>query len=129
MLTTVEKTKPVRFSTDYSSLPLTFLSTVDFEHAENKSKVLSFPELLDYLCINESEVPPIELDWLLRAHTRGRMLAIANAADNLFSSMKARNGHQASLAYLQQLSGTFHLDVTPVKSGSGFNFNVVLKEE
>lgn len=131
-LHTVPRTKNIRFDTNYGNLATScdFLTAEDFINAEVRAKALSFDEVLDYLAIELDDIPPVELELLRRAHKRGRVSAISTAADNLFQSMSNRNGHQASLAYLQQLSGTFHLDVNPSNSPSaGFNFNVVLKED
>lgn len=120
-----------RFPTNYSTIEdLEFLTSEDLHAIENKAACLALPDCLDFLSISLDDLTPIEKDYIIRAHKRGRALAIAKAGDKLFNHMASRAGGQSALAYLSQMSGTFKANITPAPgAGSGFSFNVIMNDE
>lgn len=124
---------PPKFSTNYLELKdhLETLSPSDLQNIEDKAKILSFPDCLVWLGMEESDLKPIELAFAKKAHSRGALDAIHVAAKHLFSNMNTRNGAVAALEYLKATSGTFQVDATPISpsKGGGFSFNVTMTPE
>ena len=120
-----------RFSTDYQKLKahLDFLSVEDLCNIEIRAKVLSFDDCLVWLGYTANEIPDMELGWAKKAHAKGAVEAVHEAAKHLFTNMKTRNGAQAALEYLKAKSGDFRVDATPTGNGSGFSFNVTMGDQ
>lgn len=64
---------------------------------------LELEEIYDYFGAKE-DFKDEEIKWMERAFKRGRAIAKKQAVDNLFSSMKDRNGQNASLPYLRRFA-------------------------
>lgn len=117
-----------RMPLSYHDLDLDYLTSEDLNIIEIKAKALSLDECFEYLCIKEDEIPERELSYAKIVFRKGRVKAISEACDRMFSTMNHKNGAQVAFDYLKQLSSTFAL--APVKStGSGFSFNVILPED
>lgn len=119
-----------RLSTNYNKLgDLVYLDSEDLLAIEINAKMLELDECFDMLFIEKDELSEYEFAVCKKAHRRGRKTAIADAGKHLFSQMQTRNGTQACMEYLKQMSGTFQMEVTPdAGSGSGFTFNVMMPE-
>lgn len=114
-----------KFSTEYNDLKehLKVLSVDDLQNIQTRAKILSFEECLTWLGYKADEVPELELDWAERAHARGALEAVHDAAKHLFSNMKTRNGAQAALEYLKAKSADFQMEIVPSAGGKGFSFS------
>ena len=119
----------MRLGNNLRDLDLVYLDQEDLIHIEVKSKVLSFDECLEFLCIPPAEVPAEELDIAKRIWRKGRVSGLNKAGEKLFASMDMRGGGAVAFDYLKQLSGTFSAEITPTKSAAGFVFNVVMPED
>lgn len=67
-----------------------------------------------------------ELKWVIKAFKRGRANAKKAAVDNLFASMKDRNGQNASLPYLRRFAKEWPGD-DDVKEGELLVFRANVK--
>ena len=70
---------------------------------EDFSWGLELDEIFDYFGSKE-DFTKDEIKWMERAFKRGRAVAKKQAVDNLFASMKDRNGQNASLPYLRRFA-------------------------
>lgn len=104
------------------------LDDVDLSVIESKASVLSLAECLQYLTIDEDDLSESEMDTAFKVHRKGRLDAIHKAGLNLFSQMAGRNGAEASLSYLKQMSATFKEEGAVSTSSAGFNFNITMDE-
>lgn len=118
-----------RMKTDYKELELDYLDAQDLLTIQVKAKALSLEECLEFICAEIEDIPKAEMRYATLAHRRGRSEGIATACDHLFGSMKMRNGGQAAVEYLRQMSGEFQIDAQATPGGtSGFSFNVHMPE-
>lgn len=90
---------------------------------------LELDEIFDYFGAKEDFVED-EIKWMERAFRRGRAVAKKQAVDNLFASMKDRNGQNASLPYLRRFAEKWPGDDANVKEGDLliFKANIGAKE-
>lgn len=75
---------------------------------------LELDEIADYFG-GMDDFTEAEVLWVEKAFRRGRAIAKKQAVDNLFSSMKDRNGQNASLPYLRRFADKWPAD--DVKEG------------
>ena len=114
-----------RLPTNYLLIKdLEILSAEDLLAIELAAKVLEFEEALQSIFLEAADLSDKEVALAKRVWRRGRFQGIQEAGTKLFKQMENRNGTQACIDYLRQMSGTFSLEVTPVSTGSGFSFNV-----
>lgn len=120
----------MRLTTQYHLLKdkLEYLEPRDLEAIRSNAHALSLEDLWDFLSITEKDVPEFDRMYAIAAHKRGRAEAITKAGQMLQLSMQGKSGMQASLAYLQQMSGSFSAELVPTAS-KGFSFNINMDDK
>lgn len=99
----------------------------NFEETENVSMMmlaqiedyawgLELDEIYDAFGDKE-DFTEAEIKWMQKAFRRGRAIAKKQAVDNLFTSMKDRNGQNASLPYLRRFAEKWPGDDKNVQEG------------
>lgn len=88
---------------------------------------LELDEIYDYFGAKE-DFEAEEVKWMERAFRRGRAIAKKQAVDNLFISMKDRNGQNASLPYLRRFADKWPGDDN-VKEGDLLVFRANIGKE
>ena len=88
---------------------------------------LEMDEIFDYFGA-KVDFEAEEIKWMERAFRRGRAIAKKQAVDNLFSSMKDRNGQNASLPYLRRFADKWPGDDN-VKEGDVLIFRANTRAE
>jgi hypothetical protein len=120
-----------RITPNYRELEetLDLLDSEDLAAIEIKAKALSLEECMDFLCLDIVDLPDEDRRIATMAWKRGRASALNTAAEKMFSAMGNRGGGIIAMDYMRELSSTFNVEATPVTSGSGFSFNVVMAED
>lgn len=77
---------------------------------------LELDEIYDYFG-SKDDLSAAEISWVERAFKRGRALAKKQAVDNLFVTMKERNGQNASLPYLRRFAEKWPGDGVDAEKG------------
>lgn len=85
------------------------LSQQMLDEIEAYAPGLEMSEIYDYFGAEE-DFSKDEVKWMERAHGRGRARAKKLAVDNLFVSMKDRNGQNASIPYLRRFADKWEGD-------------------
>lgn len=85
------------------------LSQVMLDEIEAYAPGLEMDEIYAYFGAEE-DFDKEEVKWMERAHGRGRARAKKLAVDNLFVSMKDRNGQNASIPYLRRFADKWEGD-------------------
>ncbi len=93
------------------------------------AKSLSIEECYDTLFIDSVSLSEAELKFTQLLHKYGRAIGIKDATEKLFFQMATKNGGDAALEYLRQMSGEFSVNVVPAAGKSGFAFNVNIGEK
>ena len=79
------------------------------DEIEGYAPGLELDEIYAYFGSKE-DFSEAEVIWIERAHGRGRVRAKKLAVDNLFLSMKDRNGQNASIPYLRRFADKWEGD-------------------
>lgn len=117
----------MRLPTNYNEVRgLSVITPEDLYTIHNKAKALTLDECFELIAISVDDISSYDLRICKIVHKRGKAEGIAIAVDSLFAHMKSKQGGATCIDYLRQHSGSFALEKT--SSGSGFNFNVVMKD-
>jgi len=123
--------------------PTTLITETVLGEVEEFARGMELSEIVDYFGFELAEEPVIhdgeivseavagdlteaEIKWLNKAFKRGRAAAKKSAVDNLFASMKDRNGQNASLPYLRRFADEWPGDDN-VKEGDLLVFKASFK--
>jgi hypothetical protein len=119
-----------RLPTSYRDIKgLVTLDDIDLNVIESKASVLSLAECYHYLTVDENDLSEQDKEAAFKVHRKGRLEAVHKAANSLFSQMNSRNGTEAALSYLKQMSDTFKEEGAVSGTSNGFSFNIHMDEK